>query len=174
MIHIPDHLVGFCNVGQIGEKTLESADYEIQPSEHGPLFIHCRPLSYIVGYVVSKLNKASKSEKSGEEKPELQALLQSLIVSEEEVSNEFISARTRSGVVAPCEDIVRILHEAEISFRKEVNKTDIIRNIPVDAICFSTIRLPIVKSLWENALLCSGVNPSCDMNKLCLENIVKR
>ena len=32
MIHIPDHLVGFCNVGLVGEKTLESADYEIQPS----------------------------------------------------------------------------------------------------------------------------------------------
>jgi hypothetical protein len=62
----------------VGEKTLESADYEIQPSEHGPL-------SYIAGYVVSKLNKASKG-KSGEEKPEFQALLQSLIVSEEEVT----------------------------------------------------------------------------------------
>jgi hypothetical protein len=78
MIHIPDNLVGFCNVGLVGEKTLESADYEIQPSEHGPL-------SYIAGYVVSKLNKASKG-KSGEEKPEFQALLQSLIVSEEEVT----------------------------------------------------------------------------------------
>ena len=165
MIHIPDHLVGLCNVGLVGEKTLESADYEIQPSEHGPL-------SYIAGYVVSKLNKASKG-KSGEEKPELQALLQSLIVSEEEVSNEFISARTRGGLVTPCQDIVRILHEAEICFRKEVNKTDVIRNIPVDAICFSTIRLPIVKSLWENIVLSSGVNPSCDINKLCLENIVK-
>ncbi len=52
IFHISDHLVGFCNVGQVGENTLESADYEIQPSEHGPL-------SYIVGYVVSKLNKAS-------------------------------------------------------------------------------------------------------------------
>ena len=165
MIHIPDHLVGLCNVGLVGEKTLESADYEIQPSEHGPL-------SYIAGYVVSKLNKASKG-KSEEEKPELQALLQSLIVSEEEVSNEFISARTRGGLVTPCQDIVRILHEAEICFRKEVNKTDVIRNIPVDAICFSTIRLPIVKSLWENIVLTSGVNPSCDINKLCLENIVK-
>ncbi len=98
-----------------------SADYEIQPSEHGLL-------SYIIGYLVSKLNEASKGN-SGEEKPEIHALLQSLIVSEEEISNEFISARTRGGVVTPCEDIVRILHEAEICFRKEVNKTGIIRNI---------------------------------------------
>ena len=165
MIHIPDHLVGFCNVGLMGEKTVEPADYEIQSSEHGPL-------SYIIGYVVSKLNKASKG-KSGEEKPELHALLQSLMVSEEEASNEFISARTRGGLVTPCNDIVRILHEAETCFRKEVNKSEVIRNIPVDAICFSTIRLPIVKSLWENIVLSSGVNPSCDVNKLCLENIVK-
>ena len=165
MIHVPDHLVGFANLGQVGEETLESVDYEIQPSEHGPL-------SYIVGYVVSKLNKACKG-KSGEEKPELQALLQSLMITEDEASNEFISVRSRGGLITPCEDIVRILHETEICFRKEVNKTDIIRNIPVDTICFSTIRLPIVKSLWENIVLTSGVNPSCDMSKLCLENIVK-
>ena len=117
MIHIPDHLVGFCNVGLVGgnsgEKTLEYADYGIKPSEHGPL-------SYILGYVVSKLKKASKG-KSGDEKPELQALVQTLIEAEDEASNEFISARTRGGLVTPCEDIVRILHEAEICFRKEVN-----------------------------------------------------
>ena len=100
-------------------------------------------------------------------------MLQSLIVAEEEVSNGFISARKRGSLVTPCEDIVRILHEADICFRKEVNKTDIIRNIAVDAICLSTIRSLIVQSLWENIVLSSGVNPSCDMNKLCLENIVK-
>ena len=103
---------------------------------------------------MSKLNKACKG-KSGEEKPELQALLQSLMVTEDETSNEFISVRSRGGLITPCEDIVRILHEAEICFRKEVNKTNIIRNIPVDTICFSTIRLPIVKSLWENMVLTS-------------------
>ena len=168
MIHIPDHLVGFCNVGRVAEKPLEStsADYEIQPSEHGPL-------SYIVGYVLSKLIKASKG-KLGEEKPELQSLLQSLVLHEGEgEANEFIAARTRGGLVTPCEDIVRILHEAEICFRKDVKKTDIIRNISVDAICFSAIHLPIVKSLWENIVLCSGVDPSSPTNKLCLENIVK-
>ena len=96
-----------------------------------------------------------------------------MIICEEEASNEFILARTRGGLVTPCEDIVRILNEAEICFRKEVNKTEVIRNIPVDTICFSTIQLPIVKSLWENMALSSSVNPSRDINKLCLENIVK-
>ena len=166
MIHIPDHLVAFCNVGLVGEKTLETADHKIQPSEHGPL-------SYIAGYVVSKLNKASKVKSQKKKTPELQALLQSLIICEEEASNEFILAGTRGGLVTPCKDIVRILYEAEICFRKQVNKTKVIQNIPVDAICFSTIHLPIVKSLWENIVLSSGVNPSRDINKLCLENIVK-
>ncbi len=59
-----------------------------------------------------------------------------------------------------------------ICFRKEVNKTDIIRNIPVDAICFSTIHLPIVMGKYCVVIWCT-VNPSCDMNKLCLENINK-
>ena len=58
-------------------------------------------------------------------------------------------------------------------FSKGCEKTDIIRNISVDAICFLAIHLPIVKSLWENIVLCSGVDPSSLTNKLCLENIVK-
>ena len=89
---------------------------------------------------------------------------------EEEVSNEFISARTRGGLVTPCEDTVRNLHEAEICFRKEVNKTDIIRNILWMQPAFRLSTSPL---LQENIVLSSGVNPSCDMNKLCLENIVK-
>ncbi len=71
---------------------LEKKHWNRQTTKFSPCSEH-GPLSYIAGYVVSKLNKANKG-KSGEEKPEIQALLQSLIVSEEEVSNEFISART--------------------------------------------------------------------------------
>jgi hypothetical protein len=99
-------------------------------------------------------------------------LLQNL--KSEQENNIYILARTRGGLVIPCEDIVRILHEAEICFRKEVDKSKLaIRNIPVDAICYSTLSLPIVKSLWQNIVMSSGVNPSGDTQKLCLENIVK-
>jgi uncharacterized C2H2 Zn-finger protein len=164
MIHIPDHLVGFLNVQNVSqERGTESApDCKIEPSEHGPL-------SYISGYVISKLSRASKSK---EENNELQALLQNL--KSEQENNSYILARTRGGLVTPCEDIVRILHEAEICFRKEVDKSKLaIRNIPVDAICYSTLSLPIVKSLWQNIVMSSGVNPSGDTQKLCLENIVK-
>ena len=48
-----------------------------------------------------------------------------------------------------------------------------LRNIDVDSICFVTISSPIVKSLWENIVLSSGVTKSGDMQKLCLENVVK-
>ncbi len=50
-------------------------------------------------------------------------MLQSLVLHEGEgETNEFIAARTRGGLVTPCENIVRILHEAEICFRKDVKK----------------------------------------------------
>ena len=58
------------NVGLVRGKILKSADYEIQPSEYGPMANLC---------VVSKLNRAIASKgMSGEEKSEPQALLQSL------------------------------------------------------------------------------------------------
>ena len=81
--------------------------------------------------------------KSGEEKPELQALLQSLMITEDEASNEFISVRSRGGLITPCEDIVRILHEAEICFRKEVNI----------AICIQAcgVRFQNVRFTFQNA-----------------------
>ena len=165
MIHIPNHLVGFFNVQNVSQErdTESTPDCKIEPSEHGPL-------SYISGYVISKLGRASKSK---EENTELQALLQNL--KSEQENSSYILARTRGGLVIPCEDIVRILHEAETCFRKEVDKSKLttVRNIPVDTICYSTLSLPIVKSLWQNIILSSGVNPSGDTQKLCLENIVK-
>ena len=43
----------------------------------------------------------------------------------------------------------------------------------MDVICYKTISTPIVKSLWDNIVVSSGVNPSGDTQKLCLENTVK-
>ena len=39
-----------------------------------------------------------------------------------ESANSFISARNRGGLVAPCEGLLGILEEAEISFRKHVGR----------------------------------------------------
>ena len=92
----------------------------------------------------------------------------------EQENNSFIQARNRGGLVNPSEDLLGILQEAEINFRREVSKSkEILRNIPVDVICYKTISTPIVKSLWDNIVVSSGVNASGDTQKICLENIVR-
>ena len=91
----------------------------------------------------------------------------------DEETNEFITGKTMGCLCTPCEDIVRKIHQAKICFRKVVNKTNIIRNISVVRICFTTIQLTIVKSLWDNIVLPSGADPTSNTSKLCLENIVK-
>ena len=97
------------------------------------------------GYVVKRLTNASK-KKTESENTELQALLVSL--QSEQESNSFIQARNRGGLVNPSDDLIGILQVAEKNFRSEVNKSkDILRNIPVDVICYKTISMPIVKSL---------------------------
>jgi uncharacterized C2H2 Zn-finger protein len=168
MIHIPDHLIGFYNSpSNPDEDSMETEDYEnIEEHEFGPL-------SYIAGYVVKKLKNMSKRN-SDTENVELQALLPCL--ESEQESNSFLQARTRGGLVNPSDDLMGILHEAEINFRKEINASkskEVLRNIPVDFICVNTICSPSVKSLWENIVVSSGVNPSGETHKLCLENIVK-
>ncbi len=172
MIEIPDRLVGFFKVARSREEassnptpSLNSA-VEIDPSERGPL-------SYIAGYIVSKMHQKSRNRKDTCSE-ELQALVRSLKSSES--ANNFISARSRGGLVAPCEGLLGILEEAEISFRKHVgigDLADTVRNIPVDIICVSTLNSPLVKSLWDNIVLDSGVGKSCSTQKLLLENIVK-
>ena len=115
----------------------------------------CGPLSYVGGFVVSQLFKRNKG-KSSPQNEELQVLLQNMKSAE---SNSFISARTRGGLVTPCNDLVGILEEAEVLFRNEVTKSELVlRNIPTDKICFSMLESPTVKSLWDNIVLTSGIN----------------
>ena len=109
----------------------------------------------LVGVVVSQLFKRNKG-KSSPQNEELQVLLQNMKSAE---SNSFISARTRGGLVTPCNDLVGILEEAEVLFRNEVTKSELVlRNIPTDKICFSMLESPTVKSLWDNIVLTSGIN----------------
>ena len=105
------------------------------------------------------------------ENTELERLLVSL--QSEQENSSFIQARNRGGLVYPS-DLVGILKEAERNFRREVNKSkEALRNITVDMICYETINMPIVKSLWDNIVVLSGVNSSGDTQKICLKNIVK-
>ena len=171
MIEIPDRLVGFFKIARSRQASDNSSQevtnaVEIDPSERGPL-------SYIAGYIVSKMHQKSRNKKDTSSH-ELQALVRCLKSSES--TNSFISARSRGGLVAPSDALLGILEEAEISFRKHVGPGDItnsIRNIPMDMICVSTLDSPLVKSLWHNIVLDSGVEKSCSTEKLLLENIVK-
>ena len=168
MIHLPDHLVGFYNVSQTGDTStstpVAAQAMQINPSERGPL-------SYIGGYVVSKLFKNNKGKSSPENK-ELRELLHNMKCSNE--SNSCISARTRGGLVTPCDDLVAILEEAEVIFRNEIGKSKlVIRNIPTDKISFLTLESPKVKSLWDNIVMASGIPSTSRTPKLCLENVIK-
>ena len=89
-------------------------------------------------------------------------------------TSSFISARTRGGLVDPSNDLVGILEEAECLFRKELDKCkQTIRKVPTETVCNAALNSPVVKSLWDNIVLSSGVDPSSSTQKLCLENVIK-
>ena len=93
MIKIPDRLAGFFKVCQNRENsrtTRASNDLKIEPSEQGPL-------SYIAGYIVSKLYQKSRFKKN-DANEEFQALLQSL--KSDDSDNNFILARSRGGLIS--------------------------------------------------------------------------
>ena len=148
MIQLPDFLVGFYNRTCMEKNDQPQEEMKIDPAE-------CGPLSYIAGYIVSRLHlkNRKKEEKSNKE---VQALLQAM-KSSEAASHEFISVRSRGGLVSPSADLVGILEIAELSFRSELTKTkEILRRIPTNVIC-NTV----------------GIELSSPTQKLCLENIVK-
>ena len=162
MIEIPDRLAGFVKVCQNRENsctTTASNDLKIEPCQQGPL-------SSIAEYIVSKLFKKSRSKKN-DANEEFQALLQSL--KSDDSDNNFILARSRGGLISPSHHLMGIVEEAEICFKKNVSDGDlVVRKIPTKAICESTLNSPVVKSLWENIVLESGIEESSCTQKLCL------
>ena len=159
-IHIPEHLVGFYNNKESSSEA--STPTQLNPAERGPL-------SYVAGYVLSKLFQLNKKNKQRNHSNEgLQALLHAMKSAE---TNNYISVRTRGGLVTPCSDLVGVLEVAEIYFRENVVGN--IRHIPVEAVCYATLKSPTVKSLWENIVFSCAVQPSSSTQKLCLKNIVK-
>ena len=170
MVQIPDHLASYYEINRTettteGISTTTSSEKRINPEERGPL-------SYLAGYVVSKLHKTcarSKDKNNGE----LLSLLQNM-KSAEGLTNSFISARTRGGLVTLCDDLVGILEIAEVLFREKLNESEeLLRKIPVENICISTMNSPQVKSLWENIVMSADVNQSSSTQKLLLENVIK-
>ena len=169
-LQIPDHLASYYEINRTestteGISTTTSSEKRINPEERGPL-------SYLAGYIVSKLHKTcarTKDKNNGE----LLSLLQNM-KSAEGLTNSFISARTRGGLVTPCDDLVGILEIAEVLFREKLNESEeLLRKIPVENICISTMNSPQVKSLWENIVMSADVNQSSSTQKLLLENVIK-
>jgi uncharacterized C2H2 Zn-finger protein len=169
MILIPDHLVslskgvtsdqepaiGCTGSGQTGISS------ELNENERGPL-------SYIAGYVLSNLNKKSKNKGNGE----LQLILEHMI--SPGLENKYIEARSRGGLVTPCDDLVKLLEVVENRFRQFIGKQpSVVKSIPCDKLCNDALDLPLLKSLWDNILQACGNNISKQTNKLCLENIIK-
>ena len=132
MIHIPDYLVGLYRMNQTKDQTLQatSKKLELDPGERGPL-------SYVAGYVVSKLNKTTWRKKNNRNE-ELPSFLQSLRFSD-----------TQS------------------------EESTLIRDIPTENICNSTMNSSKAKSLRENVLLSTGVEQSSSTHRLCLKNILQ-
>ncbi len=122
----------------------------------------CGPLSYIVGYILSKLVHKNRTKK-GQSNAEIQALLQ--VMKSTKTANTFISARTRGGLIYPCDDLIHIVEVAELSFRSEISKIkDTLRNIPAEYICNSVLESPVVKSLWENIEFVMFMSSSCKLS----------
>ena len=104
----------------------------------------------------SYLNFTKNLEKNKSKcEDELNTLLQS------ESDNDYILACSRGGLVAPNHHLMGIVEEAEILFRKNIGEGEqVLRNIPVENICGKTLNSPVVKSLWENIVLESGIEKS--------------
>ena len=113
MIEIPDRLAGFFKISQTREGSAEPTtalnELKLNPSEHGPL-------SYIAGYIISKLYKESRNRKN-ECEEEFLALLQALKSTESD--NNYILAHSRGGLMTPSHHLMGIVEEAEICFTKK-------------------------------------------------------
>ena len=126
------------------------------------------PLSYIAGYVLSKLSKESAKKKNDE----LQTIVQSMICHDTE--NTYIEARSRGGLVTPSKDLLQLIEVVENIFREFFQKqTDVVKSIPCEKLCNNALDLPLLKSLWENIMQDCSKETSKQRKKLCLENIVK-
>ena len=74
MIHIPDHLVGFYNTNQARTTTAQTP-HDSQKNVKGIDQTERGPLSYVAGYIVSKLFQSNKRNSGQQYNEELHQLL---------------------------------------------------------------------------------------------------
>ena len=112
--------------------------------------------------MLSNLKRKSRNKHNDE----LQIILEQMINSG--LENAYIEARSRGGLVTPCEDLVKLLEVVEILFRQFTGNQPTVMNI-----CNDAIDSTLIKSVWDNIIQGCGNNISKQTSKLCLENIVK-
>lgn len=160
MIQIPDLLVGFYKRGNVKEKLPDIKPME--KSEFGPL-------SYVAGYVISKMFRKSKTAgKETPEKLELQTLLLSMKSLDD---NVYIDSLSRGKLWNPCENLVVITAECEKVFRQ--HSAGLVREIPLEQVRADVLQKPKVKSAWD-AILCDAslAKSKTSVTDVCLENII--
>ena len=161
MIQIPDLLVGFYKRGNVKEKLPDIKP--IEKSEFGPL-------SYIAGYVISKMYRKSKvcARKDTPEQLELQSLLLSMKSLQD---NEYIDSLSRGKLWNPCENLLAITAECEKVFRQ--HSAGLVREIPLEQVRADILQKPRVKSAWDAILFdASLAKTKTSVTDVCLENII--
>lgn len=161
MIQIPDLLVGFYKRGNVKEKLPDIK--AIEKSEFGPL-------SYVAGYVISKMYRKSKvsARKETPEQLELQSLLLSMKSLQD---NEYIDSLSRGKLWNPCENLLAITAECEKVFRQ--HSAGLVREIPLQQVRADILQKPKVKSAWDAILSDASLAKSkTSVTDVCLENIV--
>ena len=161
LIQIPDLLVGFYKRGNVKEKLPDIKP--IEKSEFGPL-------SYVAGYVISKMYRKSKvsAKKDTPEQLELQSLLLSMKSLQD---NEYIDSVSRGKLWNPCENLLAITAECEKVFRQ--HSAGLVREIPLQQVRADILQKPKVKSAWDAILFDASLAKSkTSVTDVCLENIV--
>lgn len=161
IIQIPDLLVGFYKRGNVKEKLPDIK--AIEKSEFGPL-------SYVAGYVISKMYRKSKvsARKETPEQLELQSLLLSMKSLQD---NEYIDSLSRGKLWNPCENLLAITAECEKVFRQ--HSAGLVREIPLQQVRADILQKPKVKSAWDAILSDASLAKSkTSVTDVCLENIV--
>ena len=158
MIHLPDLLVAFYKRGNVKEKLPNIKP--IEKSEYGPL-------SYVAGYIISKMYRKSKvAAKQTVERAELQSLLLSMKSMDD---NEYIDSLSRGKLWNPCEDLLIVAVECEKVFRQYSG--GLVSEIPLEQVRADILQKPKVKSAWDAILLDASLGKT-SLTDICLENIV--
>lgn len=129
------------------------------------------PLRYIIGAVISKLYRKSKTSKESESTVNrmLQNLLLSMRIPTE--LNEYLLNADRGGLWNTCDLLVTLIEVVEIIFREETNKT--VTSVPTTDILNRSLESPDIISHWDAIVLDCPTDVAEECSSSCLENIVK-